>query len=360
MEQIVLYSLFSPLGVSAPPRLCVKFFFRLLTPLFLLFFLLLVFVLNLSSQTQPTLTQFTQNVMTIDYHISIGDRLSPHKKRQIQKIIDSTFQEIDAIYNKWNPHSELSLLNALPANTPHALSSQLLLFLQRLDTLVKLSGGRFDPTIEPLQQLWKTKMEQGQCPSFEEIEILKPCIGWQTLHYKNGIFYKDDSRTQLDLGGVAKGLCVDLLVERLHNAGINDLLVEWGGEIRTQGFHPSGRPWHVSISRLANPDPAQTLAHLDLINQALATSGDYFQFWSVTTNGGENKTFCHVFNPITLSPIEIKAGSVASASLLALDCVTADALAKVLMLFDSIEEAQAWLENLQTQYPDLACWIATR
>lgn len=306
---------------------------------------------------QPT--HFTQNIMTIDYHISVGDHLTPYKKQLVQKIIQATFQEINVIYNKWNPQSEISQLNRLPAYTSHELSPQLYQFLQRLNLFVHLSEGRFDPTIEPLQYLWKERLTQGQCPSRQEIENLKPCLGWQTLHFDNGIFFKEDGRTQLDFGGVAKGLCVDLLVERLHQAGFQHLFVEWGGEIRTQGFHPSGRPWRVYIS-LANSDPAQALVHLDLVDQALATSGDYFQYWKILTDGGNEKIYCHIFNPHTLTPLEIKSGSIASASLLALDCVTADALAKVLMLFDTAEEAQVWLEKLQEQFPYLACWIVTR
>jgi len=313
-----------------------------------------------SLRSKRELTHFSQQVMTIDYHISVGDSLSGDKKKQIQQTIDATFQEIDAIYNKWNPHSELSVLNRLPAKTPCSLSPQLYEFLQRLDIFVQLSGGRFDPTIEPLQQLWTSRMEKGRLPSLSEIEVLRPCIGWHTLHFADGMFYKDDSRTQLDLGGVAKGLAVDLLLERLHRIGLNHLYVEWGGEIRTLGFHPSKRPWHVYISRLANADPAQAIAHLNLTDHALATSGDYFQCWKVVTEQGEEKIFCHIFNPLTLRPIELRAGSVASASLLALDCVMADALAKVLMLFDSAVEAEGWLKNLQKEYPYLAAWVATR
>lgn len=298
--------------------------------------------------------------MTIDYHISVGDRLSPQQKQRAQQIIHATFQEIDAIYNKWNPHSELNRLNQLPAHIPCSLSPQLYQFLQRLDVLVELSGGRFDPTIEPLQQLWKECLAQGKCPNQEEIEALRPCLGWNTIHFANGIFYKQDDRTQLDFGGVAKGLCVDLLIERLHQAGLNHLFVEWGGEIRALGLHPSQRPWHVYISQLGNTDPTQALAHVELFNQALATSGDYYQFWQVMTEAGVEKTYCHIFNPLTFAPLEVKPGSVASASLLALDCVTADALAKVLMLFDTVEQAQAWLEQMQKKFPYLSCWIATR
>ncbi len=322
-----------------------------------LFFLISCQSASISS-VKPTL--FTQNIMTIDYRILVGDRLNETNKHQIQQIIQATFQEIDAIYNKWNPSSELSQLNALPAHTPYPLSPSLYQFLQRLESFVYLSEGRFDPTIESIQQLWKEKLTQGQCPSEQEIALLKPSVGWHTLHFKDGIFSKEDSRTQLDLGGVAKGLSVDLLIERLSQAGYRQLFVEWGGEIRATGMHPAGRPWHVYISRLGNPDPSQALAYLQLIDRALATSGDYFQSWNAYTQQGEQKTFCHIFNPHTLTPVEVKAGSVASASLLARDCVTADALAKVLMLFDSVEEAQIWIKKLQEPFPELACWIAKR
>lgn len=309
----------------------------------------------------PTkLTTFSQNIMTIDYHISIGDPVNAQNTIIIQKIIQATFQEIDAVYNKWNPHSELSTLNSLPAHVSYPLSPSLHQFFKRMDELVKISGGRFDPTIEPLQKLWKDNLEKGKYPNPKEIEEMKPCIGWDTIHFENGIFSKEDSRTQLDFGGIAKGLCVDLLVERLYHAGFRSLFVEWGGEIRTQGLHPTGRPWHVYISHLANTNPSQAIAHIELVNQALATSGDYFQFWVIPLENGEEKTYCHIFNPFTLAPLESKNGSIASASILAHDCVTADALAKVLMLFETPEEAQRWLENLQKQYPYLACWIGTR
>lgn len=311
----------------------------------------------LPSITQPT--HFTQNVMTIDYHISIGDSITSVQKQDIQKIIDVTFKEIDTIYNKWNPDSELSHLNHLPAHTPHILSPQLSQFLQRLDPLVRLSEGRFDPTIEPIQQLWKEKLEQGRRPTQTEIENLRPCIGWHTIHFEDGIFYKEDEKTQLDLGGVVKGFCVDLIIERLHQTGLNHLYVEWGGEIRTLGFHPLKRPWRVYITYLDNIDPSQAIAHIDLIDCALATSGDYFQYWKITTEDKE-EIYCHVFNPLTLAPLKIRPNSVASASLLAADCLTADALAKVLMLFNSVEDAKKWMEGLQIQFPNIACWIAKR
>lgn len=299
-------------------------------------------------------------MMTIDYHITVGDPLSAKHKEFIQKIINSTFEEIDSIYNKWNPLSEISKINQLDANIPHQLSPNLNDFLIRLDLLVSISEGRFDPTIEPLQSLWKHYLDKGMKPSNKEIEGLRPCLGWKKIHLANGILYKDDKKTQLDLGGVAKGLCVDLLIERLHQAGLNNVMVEWGGDMRAIGYHPSKRPWKIYIRGLSDPDPLHAIAEVELINRALATSGDYYQFWKLKMDNGKEKVYCHIFNPLSLSPLEVSPGSVASASIIALDCVSADALAKVLMLFPSVGEAETWMLKIQQTFPEMGCWIVTR
>jgi FAD:protein FMN transferase len=328
--------------------------------LLLFFFLFVLGGCHTSSLPPSQLTVFSQTIMTINYRILVGASLTHQQKQVVQQIIHSTFTEIDAIYNKWNPYSELSYLNALKAYEMHILSPQLYDFFKKVDKLVYLSEGRFDPTVEPLENLWKTRLEKGVEPSESELKELKPCIGWDKIHFNEGIFFKEDDRTQLDLGGIAKGFCVDLIIRKLNSAGFPHLYVEWGGEIRTSGHHPDQRPWNVYISRLADSNPAHAIAYLSLTNQAIATSGDYFQYWTVKNVQGENKTYCHIFNPKTLSPLIIQPGSIASASLVADDCMTADGLAKVLMLFPSVEEAQKWINTLQEIKPELTYWILTR
>ncbi len=328
----------------------------------LLFFSCLLCLTGCSNQPQQIQTPviFADNVMTINYRILIGDKLTSEQRLKIQQIIQNTFTEIDLIYNKWNPRSEISLLNQLSVGQEHVLSPQLFEFFKHIDFFVKLTDGRFDPTVEPLYQLWKSHLEKNQLPPQEEIDLIKPAIGWDKVIFTEGKFQKLDSRTQLDFGGIAKGYCVDLLIERLTQSGLNHLFVEWGGEIRTTGRHPAGRPWSIYISKLGNTNPNEAVAQLNLINQAIATSGDYYQSWTINMQNGQTKTFCHIFNPITFSPLEVKAGSIASASLMASDCLTADTLAKVLMFFETAEEAEAWATTLQTIYPTMTYWMITR
>jgi len=283
--------------------------------------------------------------MTIDYHITIGDPLEDAEKRNIETILQSTFSEIDALYNKWNPHSEISQINQLQAHERHILSPEMNDFFKRIDRIVTLTGGLFDPTIEPLQNLWKSKLHKGMIPTPDELSSVRSYIGWDKIHVSDGVLSKEHSHCQMDLGGIAKGLAVDLLVERINRSGYQNVLVEWGGEIRATGEHPDHRPWSVYIKK--------TDTRVDLKDRSLATSGDYHQLWSVTTPQGNTRSFCHIFNPLTLYPVEIRPGSVASASVLTQDCVTADGLAKVLMMFESAEEAQRWITGLRTEIPHL-------
>jgi thiamine biosynthesis lipoprotein len=276
-----------------------------------------------------------------------------------QKIITATFEEVNALYNQWNPESEISALNRLPANTSLKPSTSLYRLLQLIDEIVTLSDGRYDPTVEPLSRLWLAKMRQGEIPAQAHIDSLAPAIGWEKIHLEQGFFWKDHEGVQISLDSISKGLCVDLLTERLVAAGYRDLLVEWGGEIRACGRHPEGRPWRVYIRRLQSLDPDEAIAHIDLEDAALATSGDYLQQWTMTREG-TTITYFHILNPQTLSPLTVHADSVASATVLAPSCVLADALATATICWDDIHAAKLWAEQTQERFPKTLFWLVAR
>jgi thiamine biosynthesis lipoprotein len=294
-------------------------------------------------------TEFYGNVMTIDYRIVIGTALSEEQKQRVQGIIADTFAEVNTLYNKWNPNSELSRLNRMPAGEILEISPQLTQLLKLTEKVVALTEGRFDPTIEPLQALWK------KSPSDKEIAALMPSIGWDNVHVGEGIFSKDADNLMIDLGGIAKGYAVDLLVKNLVAEQFPSIYVEWGGEIKTVGKHPHKRPWRVFISRLDDTNVNNALAIVDLEDKALATSGDYLQKWQV----GEIEYF-HVMNPKTGYPYKIREDSIASASIACESCALADGLATAAMTYESKEDAEKWLESLRHEIPDLQFWLYTR
>lgn len=293
--------------------------------------------------------------MTVPYRIEIGKKLEPAKYSEVQSTIDATFDEIDRIYNKWNPDSEISQLNRLGAYEERILSPELTSFLERCDYFVYLSDLRFDPTIEPLQKLWKGHLENHSIPTQAEIDAVQKVVGWDNILIKKNVFVKRHAATELDLGGIAKGYAVDLLTDRIQKLGYKNLYVEWGGEIRASGRHPQGRSWAVYISNLEDLNPEHALAYVPLSNQAIATSGDYLQNWTI-----DGKTYFHVIDPKLGRPLLMTDASIASASCLADDCMTADALATMLLMCQDLEEAKALAERLQRETPHTVFWLMSR
>lgn len=255
--------------------------------------------------------------MTIGYSVQIGDR-NPDLALA-QEVILSTFATINQIYNSWNPDSEISGLNSMPAGEKRQLSLVLASFLKRVDGIVHLTEGRFDPTIAPI----KKSLLYGQLHS------KRTAIGWDKVHLEGDLFWKEHDATSIDLGGVAKGYAVDLIIEGLQKAGFRNLFVEWGGEIRTSGVNPKGRPWKVAI---------RGGEILKLEEAAIATSGSYRQKWVI----GET-VYTHIIDPVTKKPLSKT--PITSASVLCETCFKADAIATALMLFPSQEEAYAWAEK---------------
>lgn len=314
------------------------------------------------TSTPAETTVFQGNAMTIDYRIIVGQPLSHEEKQTVDKLIHQVFEHVNLTYNKWNPLSEISKLNRLKAGTVASISKDLEQFLNQIDSLVNLTEGRFDPTIEPLQQVWKSHLEKGTFPAEAEIEKVLPAVGWKKIHFGNQLFSKDHDLTSLDLGGIAKGLCVDLLMQKLNQAGYHDVFVEWGGEIAASGQHPEKRLWNIFISRLGNTDPNQAIAHVALDHAAIATSGNYLQNWTIQAPGLQNQQlrFCHIIDPWTCQFLKMEQNTVASASVLAPNCTLADALATAAMMFPNISDAKAWSEAIRKKHPELLFWFASQ
>jgi len=251
-------------------------------------------------------------------------------------------------------------LNAAPADALIPLSVPLQDLLSLCGQLVNVSGGRFDPTIEPLGRIWKEALEQKKIPESGELEIAYEALGWNHIAIKNGIFRKDHSNTRLDLGGVLKGFCIDLLMERLQKLGYADLFIEWAGEMRASGQHPTIGDWIVQI----NPhltSQGKPMAPIPLRNSAIAMSGDYEQKgWVLPADrspDGQQHRYFHIIDPLAAQPLETTGYSIASAVVIAPSCALADALATAAMLFKSHSQAEKWAQEVVDLYPQVSFWI---
>ena len=291
---------------------------------------LLLLLLLASCQQSPQVTELLGVAMTIPWRILIGGPLTPNELGRAELKIAQVFAEVDRTYNDWNPKSEISRINQLPAHQETPLSPQLANLLATIDNIHTLSEGRFDPTLGNLCKRWK----QDHALIITDRE--RHAVGWHHVHLTPSTLWKETSETTFDLGAIAKGHAVDLLTQALEDLGYHNLYVEWGGEIVVRGKHPANRPWSIGIASPTDPTiPEQTLS---LTNCAIATSGHYRQSWE--RNG---KREFHIINPATLEPYPTS--SLASVTVIADSCAFADAIATILMTYPSREDAESWLSS---------------
>eukprot|EP00760_Papus_ankaliazontas_P001438 PhM_4_TR10474/c0_g1_i3/m.69464 len=209
----------------------------------------------------------------------------------ITKILDECFEHTNAVLNNFNPDSEIGKVNGtLKTGEVHKMSATLSYVLRMVTEIERATAGMFDVATAPAASFLKSFVAQHkrlpetdtELTEFRAHEAYSSMPSGFTLDFKAGTLVKRNDRAEMDLGGCSKGYCVDLVVERLCEAGHTDCLFEWGGEIRAAG-RPMNNAWKVGIMRPPALDDILTfdrtklpLLHvIELHDEALATSGDY-------------------------------------------------------------------------------------
>ena len=159
-----------------------------------------------------------------------------------------------------------------------------------------------DATIGPLVSAWGFGAKKSEkVPSDSLLATLKPCIGSDKIYMKGDSLIKTNPCVQLDVNGIAQGYSVDVMAGHLETMGINNYLVELGGELRIKGKKmPANQAFNVGIESPGEneflPAPVQKIISID--NGAITTSGNYRKFYE--SNG---RNISHIINPITGQPV---------------------------------------------------------
>lgn len=250
------------------------------------------------------------------------------QKRQLLGEIQGVLDEINRQMSVWDENSEISRFNRAPNGEFIGISSDFQAVVRRALEIAEATGGAFDPTVGPLVNLWGFGPKNGQKrvkPATEQLAAVRASIGWQNIEITaDGRLGKRIPGLQLDLGAIAKGYAVDRVANLLLERGFSNFLVEIGGETRVFGQNPEHQAWKIGILR---PDDTQNIQKMVFLTdgRAIATSGDYRNFYRA--ENGEIET--HIMDPRTGEPARHKTASV---SVLAEDCMTADALATALFV----------------------------
>lgn len=264
--------------------------------------------------------------MGTTWSLRVADHSAKVPLKELAEGVQAEFDRLEQIFSLYREDSELSRFNAAAEQVWLPVSDEVLRLVHRARELSELTGGAFDPTVEPLVRLWKLRelSSNWQPPAKERIEAARSRTGLRFLevHSDQPALKKRRPGLQLDLSALVEGLALDSAGERLRTAGCRNFLLELGGEFLAAGQAGDGQPWRVAIADA--DDPARIAARVELRDQALSTSGLGRQerFW-------QGRRFSHLLDARTGWPVRHAGRSV---SVAAGSAVEADGLATALLL----------------------------
>ena len=239
--------------------------------------------------------------------------------------------EIDAELKKFDgslsPFNDTSVITRVNRNEEIVTDTFFQTCFNRSMEISAETRGAFDITVAPLANAWGFGFKQNSFPDSARIDTLRQFVGMDLLTLTEGKLQKKYPEITLDASSIAKGLGVDLVAEYFERKGLNDYMVEIGGEVRAKGQSSKKRPWRIGIDRpeedvTARNRRLQMIAGLS--QGALATSGNYRNFYV-----HDGKKYAHTINPKTGYPVQTE---VLSASVYAPTCMEADAYATAFMV----------------------------
>lgn len=266
--------------------------------------------------------------MGTTYHVDVPAVIEPAVSRELRRAIDARLEDVNDLFSTWRPDSEISRFNGRGGDEPFPVSTETVAVLTAAAEISARTGGLFDATVGPLVDLWSFGPDRRprEVPADAEIEAARAKLGTFRFLIENGEskLRASSPAVRLDLSAIAKGYGVDAVAAVIREAGYDDWLVEVGGEVRVSGRSGRGDAWRLGIEKpLAGERAVERVVPLpagpDGSLVAMATSGDYRNFFEV-----EGVRYAHVIDPRTGRPART---DVASASVLAADCMTADAFA---------------------------------
>ena len=285
-------------------------------------FVLVVAVVISSCQNKSTKYHFNEGqIFGTFYHIIYENSEGGDLQEEILKKLN----EFDYSLSTYKPESVISKVNNNDSTV--VLDQYFLTVFNKSNEIAEVTNGAFDWTVAPLANAWGFGFKNKLDPEAIPVDSLLQVVGYQKVKLENGKVIKDDPRIMFDASAIAKGYGVDVVADFLESKGIANYMVEIGGEIRAKGKSNKARAWRVGIDKPIDDPSSLSRQIQDVItldDGALATSGNYRQFYVK-----DGKKYAHTIDPRLGYPVQ---HSLLSASVVAPDCMTADAYATAFMV----------------------------
>lgn len=270
---------------------------------------------------------YAGRTMGTSYSVSVGGAPPAAALDGLAARIQETLDAIDGRMSTYKPDSELSRFNAARDTAWRPASPQLVEVVAEALRVSRLSGGAFDVTVGPLVDAWGfgPAPAPAGAPPPEALARAAARVGHAQLEVRAAppMIRKRRPDLSVDLSAIAKGYAADRVAALLRARGIENFLVEVGGELRVAGVAPAGRPWRVGIERPADGPRAVFLA-LALEDGGVATSGDYRNYREI-----DGRRYAHEIDPRSGAPVRHRAASV---TVIDATAMRADALATALFV----------------------------
>ena len=311
---------------------------RLLWQLPFLVFLIVGTVVIVSRQHSTPYQHDKGMVFGTVYHITY------QSSQNLQKDIEAELAKVDASLSPFNKRSIITAVNQNRDTVVNKMFADVFTLAMKISDV---TDGAFDITVAPLVNAWGFGFKGGSMPTRHQVDSLKSLVGYRKVSLANGRVSKTDPRIMLDCSSIAKGYGCDVVAKYLSARGIDNYMVEIGGEIVTHGISEKRLPWKIGVTKpvddsLSVNQELQTV--INVTDKAMATSGNYRNFYY--KNG---RKYAHTIDPATGYPVQ---HSILSSTVIADDCATADAYATAFMVM-GLDKAKAVL----SRHPELMAYF---
>lgn len=250
---------------------------------------------------------------------------------------DSIFRQIDLSLSTYDTSSIISKINRndQTATVDRYFSD---VFNKSIEVSEK-TNGLFDITVAPVVNAYGFGFAKRERVTSVLIDSLLRYVGYKKVRLTDNKVVKDIPQVMLDFNAIAQGYTVDVLASFLESKGIKNYMIEVGGELRAKGTKLNDSSWTVGIQMPTESDAeaASLFARIRIDNKSLATSGNYNRFYVE-----KGKKYAHIINPFTGYPAK---NNLLSATVIASDCMTADAYATSFMVMGLQKSKEFLSEN---------------
>jgi len=276
-------------------------------------------VLLAASEPQPfTRAQYLMGTL-LELQVYAPDRA------RADRAMDRAFAEVarlEEIFSTYRPDSDVSRLNRAAPGEAVPVGAEVIELLAKSREVSEATRGAFDVTVGPLISLWRKAVEADELPSAEALAAARAMVGMEHLIITGDTVCRRREGVEVNFGAIGKGYALDRAAETLRAAGIDNALLNFGGQVLVAGLPPDQPYWTVEVRDPRDPwNPGQRLSELRLAAGSVSTSADYARGMAIA-----GRLYSHILDPRTGLPV----AGMLSATVIAPTATEADALSTAL------------------------------